>query len=113
METSYDRNLGRESGRITMVIKKASPQINKNQPLDTFYSTASNDRKVILKHLVEYVRLTTLQAREELGVMSPAPRILELRRMGYNIITYRQYKRDITGRNHYQAEYVLMVGGAS
>jgi len=76
-------------------------------------ATAANDRKSLLKHLHAHERLTTIQAREELGVMSPAPRILELRRMGYDIITYRRYKRDITGRNHYQAEYVLMAGGVT
>lgn len=92
---------------------KASPQTNENQPRDKAYSTASNDRKAILRHLIEHGRLTTLKAREELGVMSPAPRILELRAMGHKIITHKRFKRDITGRNHYQAEYVLMTGGAN
>lgn len=93
-------------------MKKTSPH-HRNQPQYKDNSTASNDRKAILMHLKEKQRLTTLQAREELGVMSPAPRILELRRQGNNIITHRRYERDITGRNHYQAEYVLMTGGAS
>ncbi|PHS26840.1 MAG: hypothetical protein COA83_02140 [Methylophaga sp.] len=88
-----------------------NPNID-NQALDAKYSSASGDRMALLKHLNEK-RVTTLQAREELGVMSPAPRILELRRMGHNIITHRRYERDITGRNHYQAEYELIAGGAS
>lgn len=92
-------------------MKKATSHTNENQPLNKVHSTASNDRKAILKHLDKYHSLTTLQAREELGVMSPAPRILELRRAGHRIITHRRYKRDITGRNHYQAEYVFMAGG--
>lgn len=92
-------------------MKKANSHTNESQPIDKAYSTADGDRRAILKYLIEYVRLTTLQAREELGVMSPAPRVLELRRMGYNIVTKRRYERDITGRNHYQAEYVLMAGG--
>jgi hypothetical protein len=74
-------------------------------------ATAANDRNLLLQEFNVNGKLTTTQAREELGVMSPAPRILELRRMGYNIITHRRYKPDITGRNHYQAEYVLMAGG--
>jgi len=93
--------------------KIASPQINENQPLDTVYSTADGDRKSILNHLREVGKLTTLEAREGLGVMSPAPRVLELRRMGYNIVTHRRYDQDITGRKHYQAEYVLMSGDAN
>jgi len=93
-------------------MEKANSQINANQPLVSAHSTAEGDRRAILKHLVKHVRLTTLQAREELGVMSPAPRVLELRRMGHKIVTHRRYDRDITGRNHYQGEYVLMSGGS-
>jgi len=94
-------------------MKKANPHTNESQPTLKANSTADGDRKSILKHLIEHVRLTTLQAREELGVMSPAPRVFELRGIGHKIITHRRYDRDITGRNHYQAEYVLMTGGAS
>jgi len=94
-------------------MKKTSPHHRDQPNQDKVHSTASNDRKALLNHLIEYVRITTLQAREELGVMSPAPRIFELRGLGYNIITHRRYERDITGRNHYQAEYVLMAGGVS
>ncbi|PHS69130.1 MAG: hypothetical protein COB23_07180 [Methylophaga sp.] len=73
--------------------------------------TADIDRKKILKHLLEHARLTTLQAREELGIMSPAPRVLELRRLGHNIVTTLTNERDITGRKHRQAEYGYFSGG--
>ena len=51
--------------------------------------------------------LTTLEARERLGVMSPAARTMELRRAGFKIETVRKTALDSEGRPHRSAEYVL------
>jgi len=57
--------------------------------------------------------LTTLEAREVLGVMHPAGRVLELRRLGYAIVTLRRKVVDADGRAHQSAAYVLRDGGAA
>ena len=87
---------------------KASPQINENRPLDKACSTADGDRKKIIQTLHVHGPTTTGYFRNVVGVFSVAPRILELRALGHDIITRRRYEKDITGRKHYQGEYVLM-----
>lgn len=56
----------------------------------------------------ESQRLSTLEAREELGIMSPACRIMELRDMGHNIITEREQQKDVTGTKHQTGVYIYM-----
>jgi hypothetical protein len=54
--------------------------------------------------ILEWLRqnpLTTIEARQLLGIMHPAGRVQELRELGYNIITYKE---------HRVARYVLLVG---
>lgn len=71
-------------------------------------STASQ-RVTLLEHLKKHGSITTLQARQVLGVMSPAPRIKELREAGYSIITIRVIDVDSAGIKHRQGLYVLYV----
>jgi hypothetical protein len=70
-----------------------------------------NSRKgqclAIMKYLNEHDFLTTLQARDELGIMSPASRVLELREQGHRIITHWTTSEDRTGTKHREAKYVL------
>lgn len=61
----------------------------------------------ILKYFNEHDSLTTLQARDELGIMSPASRVLELREQGHRIITHWTTSEDRTGTKHREAKYVL------
>ena len=49
--------------------------------------------------------VTTLQAREEMSIMSPAPRIFELRQLGFNIVTHWVF----AGTKKI-AQYVLLGG---
>lgn len=52
---------------------------------------------------------TTIELREQYGVISPAPRVLELRRMGYVIHTLRVRAVTPDGVTHYGiARYVLV-----
>jgi len=70
-------------------------------------TTASSQRTAILKHLQLHGSLTTLYAREQLGIMSPAARILELRKKDYPIVTHRTITEDTAGTKHREAKYVL------
>lgn len=57
--------------------------------------------------------VSTVHAREVLGVMHPAGRVLELRRSGHAIVTLRRKVVDADGRAHASASYVLRDGGAA
>lgn len=56
--------------------------------------------------------VTTLMAREELGVQAVAQRVLDLRSMGYAITTRRIWQVDSAGRRHRIGQYVLQGGAA-
>lgn len=55
--------------------------------------------------------LSTIAAREQFGIQGVAPRILELRRCGWNIETRRRRVTDKHGRKHAVAVYVLHADG--
>lgn len=52
--------------------------------------------------------VTTLMAREDLGVQAVAQRIMELRMTGHPIVTRRVWQEDSSGRQHRIAQYVLL-----
>lgn len=80
------------------------------KPNDT---ALASQRASLLAHLQEHGEITTLTCREDYGVMSPAARIMELRRAGYAICTKRCVAYDADGRRHPCACYVLVaIGGA-
>lgn len=56
--------------------------------------------------------VSTLFARDVLGIMSPAARIMELRRQGYLIVTGRALVVDGSGQPHRSAIYSLQRGAA-
>lgn len=56
--------------------------------------------------------VSTIHAREVLGIMSPAARIMELRRQGHKIVTRAARVVDAAGVSHRSAIYEL-VGGAA
>lgn len=51
--------------------------------------------------------VTTLQAREQLGIQHPAGRVLELRESGIYIQTLKTWETDISGKSHLVAQYAL------
>ena len=79
---------------------------NEHTPKDALTKSRLNDtsaraqRKNISNHLINYGRITTLEAREQYGIMSPAPRIKELRISGWNIVTERIKVSDNLGVTH-------------
>ena len=56
--------------------------------------------------------VSTIYAREVLGIMSPAARVMELRRQGHAIVTRAGHVVDAAGVSHRSAIYEL-VGGAA
>lgn len=81
----------------------------RTQPFNS--NGAADQRQRILSYLQENERMTTLFARDQLEIPSPAPRVFELRH-DYNFNIKTLYRTDEThkGRKHRVAEYVLMSG---
>jgi Helix-turn-helix domain len=70
---------------------------------------AASQRERLLA-LLRVQPLDTIQIRDRLGILSPASRIYELRKMGYNILTSWKWQWDEVGRPHKIASYFLRVG---
>jgi len=70
----------------------------------------ADQRTRILKWLQAHKRITTLEARNTLGIMHPASRIQELKKAGHDIVTYWQWDTDATGKRHKQGLYILLGG---
>lgn len=56
--------------------------------------------------------ITTIQARDDLNILSPAARVFELRKQGHKIIRTWAYQPDAFGRKHKIGCYTLMPGKA-
>ena len=54
--------------------------------------------------------VTTIEARRDLDIMAPAPRIFELRQRGFQIVTIWAHQATDCGREHRVARYVLIKG---
>lgn len=78
-----------------------------------FTDTTNAQRKRILDFLGKNGPLSTLKARQELNVMHPAARVMELRRQGFNIVTNWRIDYTDRGKPHRVAEYVLFNGESS
>jgi hypothetical protein len=62
---------------------------------------------LMLDELQKNPYVTTLDARERLGITAPAGCVLRLRRAGYEIQTFFLRELDVTGTPHTVAQYVL------
>lgn len=79
-----------------------------------YSSSLAAQRQRLLAHLIKYGFITTYQAREQLGIASPAPRIKELREQGYLIHTSYEPLPDANGIIHPRsARYILLSGVAA
>lgn len=63
-----------------------------------------------LLHWLQQRLCTTMEARHELDILGVAPRVHELRRLGYNIKTLWAKDQNPGGKKHRVAQYVLMSG---
>lgn len=73
------------------------------QPYD---NSSSTQRKRILSYLEKNHRLSTIAAREQLGILHPGGRIMELRKKGYRIDTHWIEEPDSNGVAHRVGLYV-------
>lgn len=63
----------------------------------------------LLADLIKRGSITTYQAREQLNIVSPAARVLDLRGAGHDIHTSRETLTDGAGFEHpHSARYVLL-----
>lgn len=71
-------------------------------------------RRRIGARLLKHGSATTIELRDLCNAMCPAPRIFEMRRLGWCIATVRERVIDAQGREHNCARYVLQrPGGAA
>jgi len=91
--------------------KKAnhSPQAALPQSTRLKSTTATDQRQRILERL-RLAPATTIELREELDVLAPAPRIFELRHTdGCNIQSMRVIDETRPGHKHSVAQYALIM----
>jgi len=70
-------------------------------------NSIESQRAIILETLKAGHSLTTLFARNVLGICHPGMRICELRKMGHDIQTHWVNEIDTTGKSHRVARYLL------
>jgi hypothetical protein len=89
--------------------KKTSPATKQGQSNTRNNSTA--DQRVRLEAEIRKHPVSTIYARDELDIMAPAARLLELRYdYGLNIQTHWKTEKTSCGKKHRVAEYVLFPG---
>ena len=103
--------MGMENKRAARCANTETAQGNAFNDRNSTGNGASAQRQRLKAELQRRGSLTTIQCRHELDIISPAPRILELRRRGCRIDTVRV--RDFTpeGRPHSVARYVWQGEG--
>lgn len=74
--------------------------------------STSSQRERLLKWLLEVGCINTQEAREQLDIQAPAPRIMELKKLGYDIKTEKTEWLSHTGIKHKIARYVLISEAA-
>ncbi len=77
-------------------------------------NTSKNAQQSRLKKaLQERGNITTYEARDELNIASPAPRILELKAKGFNIKTILETLVDCNGNPHPRSARYVLVNASS
>jgi hypothetical protein len=74
-------------------------------------SSTHSQRQRLIDHLEQHNEITTIEARELYDIMSPAPRIMELKARGYNIVTIPTDQHTDKGSHKRVARYVLFPNG--
>lgn len=94
-------------------MKRKAPRTPRS-PSEAINDTSSEaQRQRLVAALIEANDngVSTIQARHELNIMAPAPRIYELRHIyGMNIIAFRSEDVDPAGYRHRCARYFLFPG---
>ncbi len=71
-------------------------------------SSTTSQRSTLHKYLVDNKYFHTIYAREELGIMHPVMRVLELEKSGLDIEMDWVYATDATGVRHRVAQYHML-----
>lgn len=91
--------------------KCPAPLGNPNKTKRTYSNSASSQRARILEHFANCPRLSTIEAREEYGILHPGGRVMELRKNGYQIDTHWIFAPDSNGVLHRIGQYVFQGQG--
>lgn len=75
-------------------------------------TSAPAQRARMLERLQVAGRVDTFEAREQLNIVHPGGRVLELRKMGYPIMTERQTITDSNGFKHSGVAVYYLSGAA-
>lgn len=89
--------------------KKKSPETLGQPKLSkrVYSNAAASQRARIIKHFEEQSpRLSTLQARNQYGILHPSGRVMELRKTGFKIDTHWISEPDANGVLHRVGLYV-------
>ena len=81
--------------------------LNKTKRLNNNSSNAQRNRIIECLRQVKSIGLTTIEIRDELNCLHPSGRIMELRKLGYDIRSVWTNGSDYHGRPHRVARYVL------
>ncbi len=88
----------------------ASNYTTDNSEIEKPSTSIKSQLEVLLKYLQFHKSITTIYAREMLGIMHPAGRIQTLRDRGHNIHLYWVEEVDSAGTKHKIGCYVLKHG---
>ena len=86
----------------------------KSQPANIqsqFISNTLAAQRARLLDVLQIAPRTTTELRNQFSIMSPAPRVMELRRLGYNIELEWIEQYDTAGVPHRAGRYRLIVEG--
>lgn len=92
-------------------IAKTGQVLRSGAKIKTQKNLTTTDLQAQRKRLLDYLRkkgaATTIKIRKELNIISPAPRIFELRAQGYPIETHWLNDSTTEGYQHRVANYIL------
>ncbi|HAT1846840.1 TPA: helix-turn-helix domain-containing protein [Legionella pneumophila] len=92
-----------------MACKRNHPAKQLGKPkskMPLYGNSASSQRARLLKFFESIPRISTMEAREVLGILHPGARIMELRKKGYRIDTHWIEESDANGVMHRIGLYV-------
>jgi len=81
-------------------INHTATHYSNSQSKQRYSNSSSSQRTRILKYFENCPRLSTLEARQLLGIMHPSARIMELRQTGWLIDTHWVHEPDANGVPH-------------
>ena len=92
-----------------MIFKRKSPaaKLGNSKSVPSYSNSAASQRARLLEYFFKCPRLTTMQARDNLGILHPCGRVMELRRLGYKIDTFWVDAFDNNGVNHRVGMYIF------